>query len=251
MVTAVGWRCDYGLFDRLRERQEEAVPKVPMHYTTFIEIPKGPPNYAVRDQMSSANNNERGGWYGFGGCWWMDVDTWERRTIRAINPEANKLPKSRSRSYLEFKQNLYLERFHKTLPIPYEKKVIDEDKKQGYRLRDLPKSKHLQSADHVCKALQKKRWPKRLQSAAKRLFRPFSFLVTEREDKAEPCFLLCILQQKTNPHKENTNVKALRSFDHRRQRVKRRRRLNTTVMSDLKAGEAALMVFRSKTRHRQ
>ncbi|KAL4561880.1 hypothetical protein LXL04_034062 [Taraxacum kok-saghyz] len=31
----------------------------------------------VRDQISSANNNERGGWYGFGGCWWTDVDTWE------------------------------------------------------------------------------------------------------------------------------------------------------------------------------
>ncbi|KAL4555277.1 hypothetical protein LXL04_037892 [Taraxacum kok-saghyz] len=29
--------------------------------------------------------------------------------------------------------------------------------------------KHLQSADHICKALQKKRWSKRLQSAAKRL----------------------------------------------------------------------------------
>ncbi|KAL4588613.1 hypothetical protein LXL04_001505 [Taraxacum kok-saghyz] len=35
----------------------------------------------------------------------------------------------------------------------------------------VPKSepKHLQSADHICKALQKKRWSKRLQSAAKRL----------------------------------------------------------------------------------
>ncbi|KAL4564799.1 hypothetical protein LXL04_028870 [Taraxacum kok-saghyz] len=29
--------------------------------------------------------------------------------------------------------------------------------------------KHLQSADHICKALHKKRWSKRLQSAAKRL----------------------------------------------------------------------------------
>ncbi|KAL4556187.1 hypothetical protein LXL04_038830 [Taraxacum kok-saghyz] len=36
--------------------------------------------------------------------------------------------------------------------------------------KGMSESKRLQSADHVCKALQKKRWPKRLQSAAKRLF---------------------------------------------------------------------------------
>ncbi|KAL4589975.1 hypothetical protein LXL04_002888 [Taraxacum kok-saghyz] len=35
---------------------------------------------------------------------------------------------------------------------------------------NIRESKRLQSADHICKALQKKRWPKRLQSAAKRLF---------------------------------------------------------------------------------
>ncbi|KAL4586483.1 hypothetical protein LXL04_011119 [Taraxacum kok-saghyz] len=36
-------------------------------------------------------------------------------------------------------------------------------------------SKRLQSADHICKALQKKRWSKRLQSAAKKLV--WSYLV--------------------------------------------------------------------------
>ncbi|KAL4586064.1 hypothetical protein LXL04_010695 [Taraxacum kok-saghyz] len=46
---------------------------------------------------------------------------------------------------------------------------LDRFEEQIEWLSVMNKSKRLQSADHICKALQKKRWPKRLQSAAKRL----------------------------------------------------------------------------------
>ncbi|KAL4572237.1 hypothetical protein LXL04_019007 [Taraxacum kok-saghyz] len=42
-----------------------------------------------------------------------------------------------------------------------------------------PESKRLQSADHICKALQKKRWSKRLQSARRRLFEEGDYLREE------------------------------------------------------------------------
>ncbi|KAL4582279.1 hypothetical protein LXL04_006823 [Taraxacum kok-saghyz] len=42
------------------------------------------------------------------------------------------------------------------------------------------KPKHLQSADHICKTLQQKRWTKRLQSARRRLFKQIPRFVGHR-----------------------------------------------------------------------
>ena len=50
--------------------------------------------------------------------------------------------------------------------------------------------KRLQSADDICKPLQKKRWTKRLQSARRRLFVFLRLQITEKINVRNTCFII-------------------------------------------------------------